>query len=116
MSTDDIFADWKTSRFIVADPIITEDITMEGMQKKFNSIKDFFSGDAQKTLNFNLADNPVAKNWYAKLKKIYRLPLCELYTTSTEILSINEINKLIASDVIELNELMPRSALIDDNP
>lgn len=56
-------------------------------------------------IQYQLDENPIALEWFKKIKHIWRVPLDQVYTTGTDTTtSSKDLSKSISSDILLLNE------------
>lgn len=56
------------------------------------------------TIEYELADNPIAQQWFQKIKHLWRIPLCYYYTSTKHDITNLTLFDLISQDLQWLND------------
>jgi hypothetical protein len=65
-------------------------------------------------IQYQLADNPIAVEWFKKLKHIYRIPLDQIYTTTNDIESKDDVINTISEELELINSSIGKIYNIKD--
>ena len=63
--------------------------------------------EQEQEIRYQLVDNPIAQQWFQKIKHLVRVPLCRHYTSVADTPATNqELYNIISYDIKKLNEIL----------